>query len=82
MKPATFPQPFEQAIAQAFEIHRQANCPPDCGFCFDLILSGTPTATAELNRIRNAKDQRSRAVTQPKRVGKGKKSPLAGRVKR
>lgn len=90
MNRITFSPEIEQAIAQAFELHKQGKCETDCGFCHDLVLSGLPSAPAELKRIHQLRLERQKkpvqkpltAITPPKRVGKGEKSPLAGRVKR
>lgn len=87
--------PAEIAAAdEAFRIHRDGGCEDDCGFCYDLVLSGLASAVEELKRINRLKLERKagkkRATVQKslplapqsKRVGAGKGNGLKGRVKR
>lgn len=72
-----------QAAEDAFRIHSKGGCADDCGFCYDLLLANEPRYQREMNRIADIKAvRRNRSVTTTKRVGKGKASPLAGRVYR
>lgn len=93
MKLAPF-SPAELAIHEAaWSDHKAGNCPDDCGYCSDLIFSGSPSCVAEIARIRAIKEVRRQgkkpkqkaltpALSPPKKVGKGKTAPLKGRVRR
>ncbi len=71
-----------KAADDAFRIHAKGGCADDCGFCYDLLLAKEPRFDRELKRIADIKAiRRNKSVTTTKRVGKGQKSPLAGRVK-
>lgn len=85
--------PTEIAAAdEAFRIHREGGCGDDCGFCYDLALSGLASAPGELKRIHRLKLERKKRpakkqqalplVAPPKRVGAGKGNGLKGRVRR
>jgi hypothetical protein len=53
--------PAELAAADdAFRVHRNGDCPGDCGFCYDLELAG-PEWREELIRIRRLKNNRETA---------------------
>lgn len=93
MKRPTFSPEIEQAIEAAWQEHRAGKCTDDCGYCSDLVFSGSPTCVAELTRIWAIKEQRRLAksrpapkqkplIPPPKKVGKGEASPLKGRVRR
>lgn len=86
--------PAEIAAAdEAFRIHREGGCEDDCGFCYDLVLSGLASAPVELKRIHRLRLERKKRppakkpphptpLPQSKRVGAGKGNGLKGRVKR